>query len=113
VFAKNKSKVFEFERDDSSREKKPWMKKTDEKVKNFFSIFSSLHCTIFLFRKAFGEEAAALFSRAFVRLSLRRILSTEEERARVGSFFDRNEIIHLPFGMKDDDKEEEIFLSSV
>jgi len=89
------------------------MKKTDEKVKNFFSIFSSLHCTIFLFRKAFGEEAAALFSRAFVRLSLRRILSTEEERARVGSFFDRNEIIHLPFGMKDDDKEEEIFLSSV
>ena len=90
------------------------MKKTDEKVKNFFcTIFSSLHCTIFLFRKAFGEEAAALFSRAFVRLSLRRILSTEEERARVGSFFDRNEIIHLPFGMKDDDKEEEIFLSSV
>ena len=35
------------------------------------------------------------------------------ERARVGSFFDRNESIHLPFGMKDDDKEEEIFLSSV
>jgi len=35
------------------------------------------------------------------------------ESERVGSFFDRNEIIHLPFGMKDDDKEEEIFLSSV
>jgi hypothetical protein len=60
------------------------VKKTDEKVKNFFSHFlvSPLY-KIFLFRKAFGEEAAALFSLAFVRLSLRRILSTEEEeRAR-------------------------------
>ena len=96
------------------RAKKNVEKKTLEKKSKISSrIFSSLHCTIFLFRKAFGEEAAALFSLAFVRLSLRRILSTEEERARVGSFFDRNEIIHLPFGMKDDDKEEEIFLSSV
>ena len=110
---KTKNKVFEFERDDSSREKKPLKKTLEKKSKISSRIFSSLRCTIFLFRKAFGEEAAALFSLAFVRLSLRRILSTEEERARVGSFFDRNEIIHLPFGMKDDDKEEEIFLSSV
>ena len=104
----------------NSKEMIPRAKKTvDEKDRRKSQKFllshflASLHCTIFLFRKAFGEEAAALFSRAFVRLSLRRILSTEEERARVGSFFDRNEIIHLPFGMKDDDKEEEIFLSSV
>jgi hypothetical protein len=101
----------------ASREKKPLSEKDRRKSQKFLSSrsFSSLHCTkIFLFRKAFGEEAAALFSLAFVRLSLRRILSTEEEREREWVlFFDRNESIHLPFGMKDDDKEEEIFLSSV
>jgi hypothetical protein len=73
-------------KDDSSREKKPLSEKDRRKSQKFLSSrsFSSLHCTkIFLFRKAFGEEAAALFSLAFVRLSLRRILSTEEEeRAR-------------------------------
>jgi hypothetical protein len=100
----------------ASREKKPLSEKDRRKSQKFLlaQVLVSPLYKIFLFRKAFGEEAAALFSLAFVRLSLRRILSTEEEeRARVGSFFDRNESIHLPFGMKDDDKEEEIFLSSV
>ena len=71
-------------KDDSSREKKPLSEKDRRKSQKFLLakfLVSPLY-KIFLFRKAFGEEAAALFSLAFVRLSLRRILSTEEERER-------------------------------
>jgi hypothetical protein len=86
VFAKNRIQKIKFlnsVKDDSSS--CPRAKKKDRRKSQKFLLAKFLVSPlykIFLFRKAFGEEAAALFSLAFVRLSLRRILSTEEERER-------------------------------
>lgn len=103
------------------KQKKLFVEKGEKKVKifsKFFPLFCSFSLslsifTIFLSLDSAFEEAATLFSLVKVSLFMAYFEHRRRESERVASFFDRNEIIHLPFGMKDDDKEEEIFLSSV
>jgi hypothetical protein len=100
----------------ASREKKPLSEKDRRKSQKFLLAFSRLSIVqnLSLSKSVWRRSRCSLLARfcpslftAYFEHRRRR------ESERVGSFFDRNESIHLPFGMKDDDKEEEIFLSSV
>ena len=115
MFAKNKSKVFEFEKM-IPRAKKKRDEKDRRKSQKFLPLALFLVSPLYnlsLSKSVWRRSRCSLLARFCPSLFTAYFEHRRRESERVGSFFDRNEIIHLPFGMKDDDKEEEIFLSSV